>query len=210
MSGRAIEIFDCQTRQPVSAWLNDELVALDLLDAEILWMPERLKAVSRMLRAGVAEQDLPQHRHWNWWEKADELKLLATGSVGVHCQGQWQGLMMTTTVGHVSRLGADTGKPLVYVKYLESAPWNVEAFTPAPKYGAIGTRLLEAAVRLSIAEGFDGRIGLHALPNPRTERFYQRRGLTGLGPDSLAEDLPYYEFSPAAALGFLNEDTEHA
>jgi GNAT superfamily N-acetyltransferase len=205
LSQLPIEIVDCGTRQPVAAILHDELGALDLLDAEIVWMPERLKAVARMLRGGIAEANLPQHRHWNWWEKAHELKLLATGGFGIHCDGQWQGLMMTTTVGHAAQLLEQRDKPLVYVKYLESAPWNVKAFAPAPKYGAIGTRLLEAAVRVSLAEGFAGRVGLHALPNPETERFYQRRGFIGLGPDARMEDLPYYEFSAAAAIAFLHE-----
>ena len=98
-------------------------------------MPERLKAVARMLRAGVAEAELPQHSHWNWWNKAYELRLLATGGFGIACGDQWQGLMMTTTVGHNARLPGQLDKPLVYVKYLESAPWNVKAFVPAPKYG---------------------------------------------------------------------------
>jgi hypothetical protein len=205
MSRRPVEIIDCGTRQPVAAWLHDEVGALDLLDAEIVWMPERLKAVARMLRAGVAETQLPQHRHWNWWDKAYELKMLATGGFGIQCDGLWQGLMMTTTVGHLARLPEQLGKPLVYLKYLESAPWNVKAFSPAPKYGAIGTRLLEAAVRVSIGEGFAGRVGLHALPNPATEKFYQRRGLIGLGPDAHMEDLPYYEFAAAASNDFLKE-----
>ena len=107
--------------------------------------------------------------------------------------------MMTTTVGHLARLPDQRDKPLVYVKFLESAPWNVKAYVPLPKYGSVGTRLLEAAVRLSLTEGFAGRLGLHSLPNPATEQFYQRRGLIGLGPDAQMEDLPYYEFSAKAA-----------
>ncbi len=109
MSRSAIEIIECESRKSVGAWVHDELGALDLLDAEIVWMPERLKAIARMLRAGVAEANLPQHRHWNWWNKAPELKHLATGGFGIHCDGQWQGLMMTSTVGHVARLPGEVG-----------------------------------------------------------------------------------------------------
>jgi hypothetical protein len=205
MSRSPVQIVACDGSYPVGAWLHDDLGALDLLDAEIVWMPARLKAVAQMLRSGVAEVDLPQHRHWNWWEKAHELKMLATGGFGIHCDGLWQGLMMTTTVGHIARLPVQIGMPLIYIKYLESAPWNVKAFAQTPKYGAIGTRLLEAAVRLSISEGFAGRVGLHALPNPATEQFYQRRGLNGLGDDPRVENLPYYEFTTAAANDFLND-----
>jgi hypothetical protein len=203
MSRSPIEIVACETRQPVAAWLHDELGALDLLDAEIAWMPERMKAIARILREGIPDDGLPQHSHWNWWNKAYELRMLSTGAFGIQCDEQWQGLMMTTAVGHNARLPEQLDMPLVYVKYLESAPWNVKAFVPAPKYGAVGTRLLEAAVRLSLAEGFAGRVGLHALPNPATELFYQRRGLVGFGPDAEMEDPPYYEFSAGAATAFL-------
>ena len=87
MSRSQVEIIAFETRQPVTAWLQDELGELDLLDAEIAWMPERLRAVARMLRAGVAEADLPQHRHWNWWDKAYQLRMLATGAFGIYCDG---------------------------------------------------------------------------------------------------------------------------
>src|SRR5438045_1240262 len=87
-----IDIVDCDRRKPVTAWLYDHLEALDLLDAEVVWMPARLKAIARLLRAGVLERDLPQHRHWNWWEKAYELSVLATGCFGIKRAGQWQGL----------------------------------------------------------------------------------------------------------------------
>jgi hypothetical protein len=199
MSRSTIEIVARHSRQPVAAWLHDEITPLDLLDAEIAWTPERMKAIAGMLRAGVAETDLPQHRHWNWWEKSYELRVASTRAFGIQCDGQWQGLMMTAARGYFARLGNPPGKPLLYVKYLESAPWNVEIFTPRPKYSAVGMRLLDAAVRVSIADGFEGRIGLHALPNPKTEGFYQRRGFIGFGPDPQMDGLPYYELSELIA-----------
>jgi hypothetical protein len=100
--------------------------------------------------------------------------------------------------------------PVVYVKYLESAPWNVKAFSPVPKYGGIGTRLLEAAARLSVAQGFRGRVGLHSLPNALTQNFYRQRRLISFGPDADVEDLPYYELSEAAAIAFFQQGKDYA
>jgi hypothetical protein len=64
--------------------------------------------------------------------------------------------------------------------------------TDTPRFGGIGVRLIEAAVRLSIDEGFQGRVGLHSLP--QAEAFY--RGpcrMACLGADASYQGLPYYE-----------------
>jgi hypothetical protein len=210
MSDTPLDIFDLVADAPVKASLRSDLTALDLVEAETLWSPARFKSIAAMLKAGIDARDIPQHHHWNWWLKAGELRHMETEVFGIWHPDRWQGLMMITSsvLLHRARLEGQMGKELVYVKYLESAPWNVAAFTQplneSPKFGAIGTQLLEVAVRRSIAHGFRGRVGLHALPNPETEGFYRRRGMQPLGEDPGAEDLPYYEFSEAAAEAFLN------
>ncbi len=203
-----LDIFDLATDAPVTASLRSDLTALNLVEAETLWAPARFKSIAAMLKAGTKPKDIPQHHHWNWWLKAGELSYMDTEVFGIWHSDRWQGLMMiTSSVLHRTKIEAQKGKELVYVKYLESAPWNVAAFTKplneSPKFGAIGTRLLEVAVRRNIVHGFRGRVGLHALPNPETEGFYQRRGMQSLGVDPGAENLPYYEYSEAAAQTFL-------
>ena len=37
---------------------------------------------------------------------------------------EWQGAMLTKSGTHFSQLGEDRGKPLVYIDFLEVAPWN--------------------------------------------------------------------------------------
>ncbi|MGH7138251.1 MAG: hypothetical protein ACREHD_21065 [Pirellulales bacterium] len=165
--------------------------------------PVRDEAVAQMKRRGVPRHLFPQHAHWDWAAKADLLRLLATCAFAIECDGEWQGAMMTSTAGHFARLDPDRGKPGVYVKYIESAPWNLAQLNPAPRYGAIGTRLIEAAVRLSVDENFRGRVGLHSLPNPDTQSFYERCGMVCLGVDPDVEHLPYYEMTRERATLFL-------
>jgi hypothetical protein len=114
-----------------------------------------------------------------------------------------QGLMMVKTAGCAARLPPDGGQPLVYVDYLEVAPWNLRALTNTPRFGGIGVRLIEAAVRLSRDEGFHGRVGLHSLP--QAEAFYRDTcRMVCLGADASYENLPYYELTREKAAAFLS------
>jgi hypothetical protein len=139
MSIVPIQIVDCALHAAVDATLHTGLKSADLLDAEAMWGPIRLKAVADRLRTGAPTDDLPQHSHWDWGRKSNSLQYLANTVFGIQREGKWQGLAMTTTVGHLAWLQSDAGKPLVYVKYIESAPSNLKAFTKTPMYGAIGT-----------------------------------------------------------------------
>src|SRR5258708_39832078 len=84
-----------------------------------------------------------------------------------------QGLMMVDLARHQARLPPDVGKPLVYIDYLESAPWNVKPMVDVPRYAGIGAVLVNVAVQVSIDEGFHGRIGLSSLANAAS--FYEKR-----------------------------------
>ena len=42
---------------------------------------------------------------------------------------------MVKLAGKEARLDPDAGKPLVYIDYLESAPWNLATIVDAPLYG---------------------------------------------------------------------------
>ena len=85
------------------------------------------------------------------------------------------------------------GKPIVYVEYLESAPWN-QPWHAERRLGGVGTSLLHQAVALSDEEEFSGRVGLHALPN--SESFYLSHRMSDFGPDSRhKERLRYFEYT---------------
>lgn len=122
--------------------------------------------------------------------------------------------MKLETVGPFcsGRLPEQAGKSLVYVDYVEVAPWNLKALMLAlgekPLYNAIGSRLIEAAV-LKSKEDCKGRIGLHSLPITEsfyrnTCRFYRNTcRMTPVGRDSAKQNLLWFEYTPEQAENFL-------
>ena len=70
MSQETITIIDRSTNQPVEAVLETDLDRVRLVDAEIEWAPERLRALRRLMTHGTPGQPIPQHVHWNWAVKA--------------------------------------------------------------------------------------------------------------------------------------------
>jgi hypothetical protein len=113
---------------------------------------------------------------------------------------------MVMLAGKQARLDPDVGKPLVYIDYLESAPWNLPIMVDSPTYGGIGPVLMRTAVQLSYDEGFHGRIGLHALP--QSEEFYRDDcEMHGCGPDASVDDLPYYEMTREIAARFTSNSS---
>jgi hypothetical protein len=195
-------IIDLKTRQPVVAELIDELSVDDLNRAEGQWLQTRIAGALRLHQSG---QPVPEHWHWDWRRKSAKLKLLSYRCFAIECDGATQGLMLTSTTKGVARLAPDVGRPIVYIEFLEAAPWNVRPIVDAPRFGGIGLRLIESAVRYSNIEGFHGRVGLHALPQAVT--FYREKcKMADLGNDPLMHDLPYFEFSRTQAAQFLGED----
>jgi len=118
------------------------------------------------------------------------------------CQGRTQGLMI---VDSLSRCKHETqkAKPLIYIDYLENAPWNrKELDCDQARITGVGQLLIRAAIELSINEGFAGRIGLHSLP--QADSFYAKTcGMTDLGVDSSKEGLKYFETTPEQSKAFI-------
>jgi hypothetical protein len=193
----------CHLKAPVSgdlveAELVDELSKEDLIRAHLDWAPVRLAALRRLHEA---KRPWPEHWHWDWSKKADMLDLLAYRCMGIEQGGRMQGLLMMSTIAAKGRLKSQEGKAVLYIEYLESAPWNLRVLVEAPKFLGIGIRLLEAAIAFSEEEGFGGRIGLHTLP--QSEDFY-RKYMTDLGPDSSqSQGLRYFEMSTEQMHNFL-------
>lgn len=186
MDTRAVLLTDSATRRAVAATLQLSMTAGEILAVEAIWGP---------LRAGLQAQ----HSHWDWNSKAGYLVDPAVRCMGVECGGQMQGMVLIREGSHRARLAPDQGELLVYVDYVESAPWNYMAATR--RYGNVGPVLLQESILRSIALGYGGRIGLHALP--QVESFYsQRCGLIGFGRDPAYHGLAYFEFTAAQGTAF--------
>lgn len=206
MGTQAITILERATGLPVEAELLDQLAPEDLMLIETMWSPERSRIVVETARAGLLLEERPQSMTWNWRAKAQHLRLLPASAYAVVWQGEWQGAMLIKSGTHFSRLGEARGRPLVYIDFLEVAPWNwtIPGLGQFGRFGLIGPRLFERAVRQSWEEGFEGRIALHSLP--QSEGFYRDScRMTPLGADEDHEGLTYFELSRDNAQRILEQ-----
>ncbi len=198
-----IHLLDVSSGEPVAAELWDAITEEQLTDWEGEWLPELFRAMQRLKRAGVERAHWPQSRHWNWRRKTAALQgMLASSGFSIVCDGLTQGMMIVDAVKHQGRLEGQRGQHLVYVEFVENAPWNrPELFNP-PRYRGVGSILIGAAVTLSGELEFHGRIGLHSLP--QANGFYANTcGMTDLGADPGYENLRYFEMSPEGARAFI-------
>ncbi len=198
---RAIQLVDASAlgsdRPLVPAEMHRSLSAEDLMSVETLWSPAREAGFALALRQGRAVE----HRHWDWRRKIQSLMAGRHCIFGIRCEGRYEGLMAILVEPRPSRLNPDGG-PILYVDYLEAAPWNLKGMTDRPRYLGIGTRLIAEAVLVSRELGLGGRVGLHALP--QAEEFYRNRcGMIRLGFDEDYYDLPYFEYTEAEASRWL-------
>jgi hypothetical protein len=91
---------------------------------------------------------------------------------------------------------------VAYVDYLESAPWNLKSSANPPRFFGVGTVLLAEAIRIAAEEGWEGRVGLHSLP--QAEAFYEKCRMTRVGADQNYYDLVYYEYVGRNGIDWLN------
>lgn len=201
----AVYLKDRKTGQLVEAMLIDGVTREEVEKAEVVWKPFLEQQLKRMQAEGVPKSRWPQHRHWDWRLKQESTELyLAYRMFGIECGSQMQGLMLVLTAGKHARIDSQRGKPLVYIHFLAAAPWNLGSIVDEPRYTLVGSVLLAIAIHLSVEEEFQGRIGLHSLP--QSEPWYRDAcGMTDLGPDASVQDLRYFEMTPKQASEFLKE-----
>ena len=199
----SVFLFELQSGQPESAELWDAITEKQLADWEGEWVPELFKAIQRLRRAGIERRHWPQSRHWDWRRKTEALQgMLSNPGFSIVCAGLTQGMMFVDTTTKRCRLDSQKGKNLVYVSFVENAPWNRKELFDPPRYRGVGTILIRAAIELSKHEEFKGRIGLHSLP--QSNGFYANAcGMTDLGADQEYQGLRYFEMTPEQAEAFI-------
>ncbi|UUO06906.1 hypothetical protein M4951_01005 [Blastopirellula sp. J2-11] len=175
----------------VSAELYDAILQRHLDDHADCWKP-----------LIVAEGE--QHGHWDWEAKWSFFSAqLRFQSFAIECDGRTQGLMIVNTIKRC-RIPTQANQHLVYVEYLEAAPWNRRDVPDFVRYKGVGTVMVAAAIQRSRDEGNRGRIGLHSLP--QADLFYREKcGMTDLGPDTAYDPHPlrYFEMTEEQAAKFL-------
>ena len=200
-----IYLLDVATDREVEAELRDAIEQAQLDDWLTQWRPALFDVLRELARRGVPQRGWPQSWHWEWDRKVARVHgLLGFHGFSVVAQGVTQGLAQVDLT-RSGREPGQAGKPIVYLEYLEVAPWNRPDLGNAPRLRGVGTTLLSAAVALAFDEGFKGRIGLHSLP--QADSFYRGHcGMTDLGPDPAYQDLRYFEMTAEQAQTFLKKE----
>lgn len=109
--------------------------------------------------------------------------------------------LMLVTIGHVVKCDKRARPPLVYVNFLEVAPWNRPS-APARQFSGLGPILLRIACDLSVQRGYEGRVGLHSVA--AAETFYRRMGFRSFDCPSEYNEL-YFELDASGARALLSD-----
>ena len=177
----------------------------NFFDFEHHWKPMLKNRRANFASPIAAAAGNVQDSHWDWVGKAtDAYRTMGQETFAVECDGHTQALMLVDLT-RFARLDPHTGRELVYIELLASAPWNRHQTVKFPKYKGAGRILLATAISLSVDEGFEGRIGLHSLP--QAESWYRMEaGFTDVEFDHLKK-MRYFEMTAAQAAAFI-EDQE--
>lgn len=104
------------------------LILADLYDAIL---PKHLDDHEQHWKPLIASQ-ATEHGHWDWRKKVSYYSAqLSYQSFAIECSGMTQGLMIVNTMKR-GRIQLQANKHLVYIEYLEAAPWN-RGSTPTHK-----------------------------------------------------------------------------
>lgn len=201
----SIYLLNTTTQKVVNAELWDTITEKNLADWEAEWTPELFKLLKALNKKDIDRKLWPQSRHWNWQEKMRAIEgLLSNRSFAIICNGMTQALMITDLTKR-AQIESQKNNHIVYIDFLEVAPWNRKALIEQqPHYAGAGSILILAAIEMSKEEGFKGRIGLHSLP--QSNDFYANKvGMTDHGQDAAYQNLRYYEMTPEQAEAFIEK-----
>lgn len=193
MTESTVFLRDAETGEMVPASLFDCVTPQHLK----LWEDEWLPAMQRFCADHPVRKEHPEDSHWDWQRKARRIDgMLGYHSFALVCHEKLQGLMVTSDIKS-ARLQQQFGKPIVYIHFVATAPWNRPEMQVPPRYRGVGQVFLLSAIESSREIGYKGRIGLHSLP--KSESFYECAGMTKLGPDSSHQNLIYFEMTEEQA-----------
>jgi hypothetical protein len=203
-----IRLYDRHRADLADGLLHMRLTEEQIYAAQAEWEPVRKLAIERLHKQGIPFEELPKHWGWDWTRKISRLGDPIFGFYGIEYEGKMQGMLEVAKEGYLSKLPTQKDKPLVYVKYIETAPWNNRILEPNPKLSGVGARLMAAAMDLSIEEGYTGRLGLHSLPGAKKgepEWFYQTVcRMEPIESERNKEGLLYFELTPEKAEEFMS------
>ncbi|BDA76201.1 hypothetical protein CAL7716_103670 (plasmid) [Calothrix sp. PCC 7716] len=163
-----------------------------IVQADLLQLTQKHASDYTSQWKDLLRQYAQEDKWWDWEFKLQSIinKQGNREGYAIEYEGETQGLMMIEVEMHGSQI--TRGKRLVYIDGVASAPLNRVKIQNPPKLRGVGSTLLMFARRRSLELGYEGRVGLHALPD--AEEFYDDQGMLDLGKDGDYEDLTYFEY----------------
>lgn len=186
------------TGELMKASLMDDITDDHLDMWKATWLPVIQEYRDAFEAQNKPKAEWPYDLRWNW----DAKILPYRGQLGLKayciiCDSKLQGMMQVNFITH-GKLKEHVGKPLVYIDFLSTAPWNRRELVQKPVFGRVGSILVQTAVQLSFDEDFKGRIGLSSLP--QSNAFYREAfGMTELGPNANYPLLTDFELTAEQA-----------
>lgn len=192
-----IPLFDNARKTFVDAWLVEGIDLDKIAKVNAKWARIKREYRDSCRRQGISA---PEHSHWNWENKAEYSALFDAIQTrfAIVYRNEIQGLMLVERLTQFAKLPPNKGEPIIYVKFLEVAPQNIAPYADPREFLGVGALLLNAAIVYSKGQGFNGRIGLHALP--QAEKKYEAWGMTRLDCDPDHEGLCYFELTSEQAV----------
>jgi hypothetical protein len=203
-----VQLYDVANDTGNAAELWSPITEKNLADWEADWIPALHAQLKVLHQSGVNRALWPQSRKWDWRDKKEAIGLsLANESFSIVAEGTTQAMMIIDLTKR-ARLQSQLLQHLVYVDFLEAAPWNRHDLQGGkPQFTGAGSIMIGAAIELSHAQGFKGRIGLHSLP--QSNSFYANAcGMADMGADPNYGNLRYFEMTPDAADDFMKKGKE--
>jgi len=202
---RTVALQNRGSKEFEEAQLYRELDEKNFADFEQLWRPMLEARRAEFESWAAAAEGDAQDSHWHWAEKAvDASTSMADETYALECAGETQGLMLVTSAAF-AKLDIQCGREIVYIDLIATAPWNRPRLVKkAARYKGVGRALIAEAINLSYQLEFNGRLGLHSLP--QSQSWYRDVAkFTDLGYDD-EKRMQYFEVSEAQAAAFLSND----
>jgi hypothetical protein len=183
-----------QLREAATGKLVDASILREISQNGFRVAAEPWNAAKAFFRAQSTwrSSDIPENDSSDWQDKAATAPGDLHQLVGV-ATDEIQGMMMVALVPQPSRKLGREDQPVLYIEYLDIAPWNLPEYAGEhARYRRVGISLLAVAVEMGVVLGCERRLALRSLPNSRL--FYEQVGFERIGFDE-SENLDWFELS---------------